>query len=134
MGHRGLFVLDGGSRKSKERSQLMIRGITTGFFPCAGQKARLALTLPGKQVYTPSLWAGEGHRVHTSTAATSGAKQPHAEPGQAQSPGDFRLMWATEATKTNTKMLKLQKFRGGRRMLQKWGLHCLHVLFENRWR
>lgn len=38
MGHRGLFVLDGGSRKSKERSQLMIIDITTGFFPCAGKK------------------------------------------------------------------------------------------------
>lgn len=36
MGRKGLFVLDGGSRKSKERSQLMIIDITTGFFPCTG--------------------------------------------------------------------------------------------------
>lgn len=39
MGRKGLFVLDGGSRKSKERSQLMIIDITTGFFPCTGHKA-----------------------------------------------------------------------------------------------
>lgn len=38
MGHRGLFVLDGGSRKSKGRSQLMIIDITTGFVPCAGKE------------------------------------------------------------------------------------------------
>lgn len=38
MGRWGLFVLDGGSRKSKERSQLMIIDITTGFFRCTGHK------------------------------------------------------------------------------------------------
>lgn len=77
VGHRGLFVLDGGSRKSKERSQLMIIDITTGFFPCTGHKpGRPCLAdsgaAAGASAHVSSTWTREGHGGPASAAASGG--------------------------------------------------------------
>lgn len=80
MGSQGLFVLDGGSRKYKERSQLMIIDITTGFFPCTGCKLGrpwpcLADSRAEACAYVSSTWPCEGHSGAASTAASGGNKQ-----------------------------------------------------------
>lgn len=77
MGRQGLFVLDGGSRKYKERSQLMIIDITTGFFPCTGCKLGrpwpcLADSRAEACAYVSSTWPCEGHSGAVSTAASRG--------------------------------------------------------------